>query len=117
MAFLSISLSTIINKEKTMKQELLPPDTLTDHLRTRQIELLNALNSKLKAQKNLPQGHLRIEQKRGVRAPQFYHFTNPAEKVRIKILSVLRECYILLQDAARQYPGSRLSALLHVQRV
>ena len=62
-----------------MKQELLPPDTLTQHLRTRQIELLNALNSKLKAQKNLPQGHLRIEQKRGERAPQFYHFTNPAD--------------------------------------
>ena len=62
-----------------MKTELLPPDTLTAHLKSRRIELLNLLNLKLKTQKNLPQGHLRIEQKKGVRAPQFYHFTSPSD--------------------------------------
>lgn len=66
-------------KENKMKTELLPPDTLTQHLKTRRIELLNLLNIKLKAQKNLPQGHLRIEQKKGARGPQFYHFTNPSD--------------------------------------
>ena len=62
-----------------MKSELLPPDTLTQELKNRRLELLNLLNLKTKAQKNLPQGHLRIEQKKGLRAPQFYHFTNPAD--------------------------------------
>lgn len=62
-----------------MNYELLPPDTLTEHLKDRRLELLNLLNLKLKAQKNLPQGHLRIEQKKGARAPQFYHFTNPSD--------------------------------------
>lgn len=59
--------------------ELLPPDTLTQQLKTRRLELLNLLNLKLKAQKNLPEGHLRIEQKKGRRPAQFYHFTNPED--------------------------------------
>lgn len=59
--------------------ELLPPDTLTQQLKARRLELLNLLNLKLKAQKNLPEGHLRIEQKKGTRPPQFYHFTNPED--------------------------------------
>ena len=62
-----------------MKSELLSPDTLTQELKNRRLELLNLLNLKTKAQKNLPQGHLRIEQKKGLRAPHFYHFTNPAD--------------------------------------
>ena len=61
-----------------MKTELLSPDTLTQQLIARRLELENLLNLKLKSQKNLPQGHLRIEQKKGVRAPQFYHVTSPA---------------------------------------
>ena len=61
------------------QSELLPPDTLTQQLITRRIELVNLLNLKLKAQKNLPEGHLRIEQKKGRRPAQFYHFTNPAD--------------------------------------
>lgn len=61
-----------------MNYELLPPDTLTQHLKDHRLALLNLLNLKIKTQKNLPQGHLRIEQKKGARAPQFYHFTNPA---------------------------------------
>ena len=62
-----------------MKQELLPPDTLTQQLKDRRLELANLLNLKLKSQKNLPQGHLRIEQKNGARSPQFYHFTTPTD--------------------------------------
>lgn len=62
-----------------MNQEILPPDELTQHLRVRKLELLNALNLKIKAQKNLPQGHLRIEQKKGTRSPQFYHFTDSSD--------------------------------------
>ena len=61
------------------QSELLPPDTLTQQLITRRIELVNLLNLKLKAQKNLPEGHLRIEQKKGRRPAQFYHFTNPED--------------------------------------
>ena len=61
-----------------MEKELLSPDTLTEVLKTRRLELINLLELKLKAQKNLPKGHLRIEQKKGGRAPQYYHFTNPA---------------------------------------
>ena len=61
------------------QSELLPPDTFTQQLITRRIELVNLLNLKLKAQKNLPEGHLRIEQKKGRRPAQFYHFTNPAD--------------------------------------
>ena len=61
-----------------MKEELLAPDTFTEKLKARRLELLNLLEIKLKAQKNLPQGHLRIEQKKDGRAPQYYHFTNPA---------------------------------------
>ena len=62
-----------------MNYELLPPDTLTEHLKDHRLELLNLLNLKMKSQKNLPQGHLRIEQKKGARAPQYYHFTNPED--------------------------------------
>ena len=62
-----------------IQTELLPPDNLTHQLKSRRLELVNLLNLKLKAQKNLPQGHLRIEQKKGARAPQFYHFTNPSD--------------------------------------
>ena len=61
-----------------MEKELLSPDTLTEVLKTRRLELITLLELKLKAQKNLPKGHLRIEQKKGGRAPQYYHFTDPA---------------------------------------
>ena len=74
-----------------MKTELLPPDTLTQQLKTRRLELLNLLNLKMKSQKNLPQGHLRIEQKKGARAPQFYHFTNPADTHGVYIPAAKQE--------------------------
>ena len=74
-----------------MKTELLPPDTLTQQLKTRRHELLNLLNLKMKSQKNLPQGHLRIEQKKGARAPQFYHFTNPADTHGVYIPAAKQE--------------------------
>ena len=74
-----------------MKTELLTPDTLTQQLKTRRHELLNLLNLKMKSQKNLPQGHLRIEQKKGARAPQFYHFTNPADTHGVYIPAAKQE--------------------------
>lgn len=63
-----------------MTKELLSPDTLTSQLRARRLELHNLLTLKLKAQKNTPAGHLRIEQKNGGRRIQFYHCTSPANK-------------------------------------
>ena len=56
-----------------MKYELLPPDSLSPQLIARRLELHNLLTLKLKAQKNAPAGHLRIEQKRGGHKNQFYH--------------------------------------------
>ena len=59
-----------------MKYELLSPDSLTPQLKARRLELHNLLTLKLKAQKNTPAGHLRIEQKNGGRRIQFYHCTS-----------------------------------------
>jgi len=61
-----------------MNYELLSPDTLTPQLKARRLELHNLLTLKLKAQKNTPAGHLRIEQKNGGRRIQFYHCTSTA---------------------------------------
>ena len=62
-----------------MQKELLSPDNLTGQLKARRLELQNALELKLKSQKTLPQGHLRIVHPADGRPPQFYHITNPKD--------------------------------------
>ena len=58
-----------------MKTELLSPDLSTEVLKERLLELKNALAQKEKVQKNLPEGHLRIDQCHGSGKIQFFaHF-------------------------------------------
>ena len=62
-----------------MPKELLSPDSVTPLLKERRLELIHALDVKLKALEKAPQGHLRISNPGGGRAPQFYHTTNPKD--------------------------------------
>ena len=59
-----------------MQKELLLPDTLTALLKARRQELQKVLDFKLKTQKSVPQGHLRIVHPTDGRPPQFYHITD-----------------------------------------
>ena len=63
-----------------MNYELLPPDTLTQMMKKRKEELIIALKSIIKSQKNIPQGHLRIARDKSSRRAQFYHITSPKDK-------------------------------------
>ena len=63
-----------------MNYELLPPDLLTQMMKKRKEELIFALKSIIKSQKNIPQGHLRIARDKSSRKAQFYHITNPKDK-------------------------------------
>ncbi len=60
-----------------MKTELLNPDIITEKLKIRLLELKEALVQKEKSQKNLPEGHLRIDQCHGSKKIQFFHRTDP----------------------------------------
>ena len=62
-----------------MKKELLGPDQITEKLKIRLLELKKALIQKEKAQKNLPQGHLRIDQSHGGKKIQYYHRIDPKD--------------------------------------
>ena len=62
-----------------MQKELLSPDTLTEQLKARRLQLQNVLELKLKSQKTAPQGHLRIVHPADGRPPQFYHLTDPKD--------------------------------------
>ena len=62
-----------------MQKELLPPDSLTEQLKARRLQLQNVLELKLKSQKTSPQGHLRIVHPADGRPPQYYHLTDPKD--------------------------------------
>ncbi len=62
-----------------MQKELLSPDTLTEQLKARRLQLQKVLELKLKAQKTSPQGHLRIVHPADGRPPQYYHLTDPKD--------------------------------------
>ena len=62
-----------------MQKELLSPDSLTEQLKARRLQLQNVLELKLKSQKTAPQGHLRIVHPADGRPPQFYHLTDPKD--------------------------------------
>lgn len=59
-----------------MNKELIKPDNLTPQLHKQLLELKKCLEFKVKVQKTMPAGHLRIAQNTGTRHPQFYHFTS-----------------------------------------
>ena len=59
-----------------MQKELLSPDSLTEPLKARRLQLQNVLELKLKSQKTAPQGHLRIVHPADGRPPQYYHLTD-----------------------------------------
>ena len=59
-----------------MQKELLSPDSLTEQLKARRLQLQNVLELKLKSQKTSPQGHLRIVHPADGRPPQYYHLTD-----------------------------------------
>ena len=62
-----------------MQKELLSPDSLTEQLKARRLQLQNVLELKLKSQKTAPQGHLRIVHPADGRPPQYYHLTDPKD--------------------------------------
>lgn len=62
-----------------MQKELLSPDSLTEQLKARRLQLQNVLELKLKSQKTSPQGHLRIVHPADGRPPQYYHLTDPKD--------------------------------------
>ena len=62
--------------EENMNKELIKPDNLTPQLHKQLLELKKSLEFKVKVQKTMPAGHLRIAQNTGTRHPQFYHFTS-----------------------------------------
>lgn len=62
-----------------MQKELLSPDSLTEPLKARRLQLQNVLELKLKSQKTAPQGHLRIVHPADGRPTQFYHLTDPKD--------------------------------------
>ncbi len=62
-----------------MQKELLSPDSLTEQLKARRLQLQNVLELKLKSQKASPQGHLRIVHPADGRPPQYYHLTDPKD--------------------------------------
>jgi len=95
-----------------MKKELLPPDTLTPCLKNYRLELLNILKLKEKAQKNLPQGHLRIEQKNCGHRVQFYHVTTPTNP---RGLYIPRSHSALVQRLAQKDYDYKLIKLLNLQ--
>ena len=59
-----------------MNTELLLPDTISSQIEKRLSQLQITLQKLKEAQKELPQGHLRIAQK-GTKRPWFYHYTSP----------------------------------------
>lgn len=63
-----------------MNYEFLPPDTVLQMIKKRKEELTAALKTKLKAQKNIPQGHLRIARDKSSRKAQFYYVTSSKDK-------------------------------------
>jgi hypothetical protein len=95
-----------------MKDELLSPDTLTPQLKARRLELHNLLTLKLKAQKNTPTGHLRIEQKNGGRRIQFYHCTS-TNSPRGAYIPISKA--ILAKNLAQKDYDSKLIKLLQRQ--
>lgn len=62
-----------------MQKELLSPDSLTEPLKARRLQLQNVLELKLKSQKTAPKGHLRIVHPADGRPPQYYHLTDPKD--------------------------------------
>ena len=56
--------------------ELIPPDTLGQQLHEKLQQLKNTLAYLKKAERNHPDGHLRVAQK-GDKRPQYYHYTSP----------------------------------------